>query len=596
MIDDNEMTHPLLNQTQDDNVSSSIIMDSLNDFLRSHNIARNQGYRFNKISIDNFLIRVYNYYNGKGFYCIILNSLLHLVGLFFLVFYSIFLLVCVDYTILFETHDIYDAINLHGFRKLSPFFTLCLVVFTITWISEFFKFIFSFKSLLEIRRFYLEKLKIGDLYIKTIEWNKVVDKIIKFDRREGLIYDIDNHLDVHNILCRIMRKDNFFIAMIDHKILNNRIWLPFMGKRNFLSGSLEWNIHKCIYNFIFDNNSQIQSYITNNNINMEQLSKELEKRFKIMAWINFIFFPFIILFQLAYFFFRFFEEIKEHSLITMRNYTKYARWQFKEYNELPHLFEMRLNLGYKSADEYVKNFPQPILVIISRFIIFILSSFIAVLTCLTLYDEKILFYPLTKNRTVLWYVGIFGIIIGICRSCSFGNYVFEPIKKIKAMAVYTHYYPDKWKGKEYTYSTYESFLELFTYKIYIIFDEIISVILTPYILYFNFSPQSYEIIKFFTNNIVYDDNIGYHCSFSDEKNLELSISGTEQVDYLGSTKLRKSFLNYKHNYNTNLSNPSINEKYNSILDSVDEDNSVIKLGLSMLFLESQYQKEDVTIL
>ena len=76
---------------------------------------------------------------------------------------------------------------------------------------------------MEIRRFYTDKLRITNEVIKTIKWNEIVNKIVDYSRREKLIYDSENDLTIYSILCRIMRKDNFFIAMIDNNILDNEL-------------------------------------------------------------------------------------------------------------------------------------------------------------------------------------------------------------------------------------------------------------------------------------------------------------------------------------------------------------------------------------
>lgn len=542
-------------------------------------------YEFNNISIDNFLIRLYNYYNGKGILCIILEQFLNLVSLFFLVFYSIFLIICIDYKKLFETHDIYEAIDFMRFIDLPFFIIICLVIFSIIWFFKFVKFIFSIKLLMEIRRFYIDKLGISDEIIKTIKWNEIVNKIVNYSRREKLIYDNENDLTIYGILCRIMRKDNFFIAMIDTNILDNKIYIPFIGEHNFLSKSLEWNIHKSIYNYIFDHNSQINSYITND-FDIDNLSKALKKRFIIMAWLNIIFSPFILLFQIAFFFFRFVEELKnEPTSLGLRQWSSYARWKFKQYNELPHIFDKRLKLAYKPANLYVKNFPQPIMITLSRFIIFILSSFIAVLSVFTIIDEQILFYPLTIERTVLWYLGMFGIIIGCCKYYSQPNQIFDPIDKLKNVIIYIYYSEPGWSNNEDKYKTLNEFTKLFTYKLLIVIDEIISVIVTPYLLY-KLSKQSKQIILFFTNIISYDNDIGYHCSYLSKNKLSEVLSQ--------SLKIEKSYLNFKYHYTESSNNEtSIDNKYNKILNDFknkekpsDFNDENIPLGLSMLFLDN----------
>lgn len=49
-------------------------------------------------NMDDFFQRVYAYYQGKGLYCILLSRLLNLLTLGFVIFFSTFLIGCVDYS------------------------------------------------------------------------------------------------------------------------------------------------------------------------------------------------------------------------------------------------------------------------------------------------------------------------------------------------------------------------------------------------------------------------------------------------------------------------------------------------------------------
>ena len=52
------------------------------------------------------------------------------------------------------------------------------------------------------------------------------------------------------------------------------------------------------------------------------------------------------------------EYHKNPSSIGSRQFTQLARWKFREFNELPHLFQQRINRAYPVADTYVNQFPK----------------------------------------------------------------------------------------------------------------------------------------------------------------------------------------------------------------------------------------------
>ena len=80
-----------------------------------------------------FFHRIYFYYNNKGYYNIIINSIINLLVSNFLVFFLLFLINCVDYTNLFIIDDkvhISEYVNMSKFvSNLNIFFKGLLILF-----------------------------------------------------------------------------------------------------------------------------------------------------------------------------------------------------------------------------------------------------------------------------------------------------------------------------------------------------------------------------------------------------------------------------------------------------------------------------------
>ena|SRR5579862_6338127 len=66
-------------------------------------------------------------------------------------------------------------------------------------------------------------------------------------------------MDAHDIANRIMRKENYFIAMITRDILNLTVPVPFLRNRPLLTRTLEWNINLCIMKYVFDDQGQLRT-------------------------------------------------------------------------------------------------------------------------------------------------------------------------------------------------------------------------------------------------------------------------------------------------------------------------------------------------
>ena len=65
-------------------------------------------------------------------------------------------------------------------------------------------------------------------------------------------------MDAHDIANRIMRKDNYFIAMINRDVLDLTIPVPILNTRPLLTKTLEWNINLCIMKYVFDEQGQLR--------------------------------------------------------------------------------------------------------------------------------------------------------------------------------------------------------------------------------------------------------------------------------------------------------------------------------------------------
>jgi hypothetical protein len=89
----------------------------------------------------------------------------------------------------------------------------------------------------------------------------------------------------------------------------------------------------------------------------------------------------------------------------------------RELNELYHFFERRLRMSQPAASRYVNQFPKEKSAVVLRFVAFVAGSFAAVLGIISLVDpELFLGFEITKDRTVLFYIGVFGSLLAISRS------------------------------------------------------------------------------------------------------------------------------------------------------------------------------------
>lgn len=541
----------------------------------------------NITNMDEFLADVYYYYRGNGMLNIVLTRLVDLVILAFILSFSVFLKWGINYDYFQEnlqvsTHITLKDLVIPSFLSTVPFsIKFVLLGFVGYIILRLIQLYFDFKyKLREIKNFYSQLIGISnDNELMTISWKVIVERLMLLKdynslttsrepgnaRNSNLGNRVDpqaipgpsssnqpsnvpnsNHylndlnskvrLNAHDIANRIMRKENYMIALINKDILDFSLSFPnkmnLINSKSVLTRTLEWNLKLCINNFIFNQHGQINSSILKD-FNRNQLAKELTSRFKMAAIINLLLCPFIVIYFLLLYFFRYFNEYKSNpsSLVGLRQYTPYAEWKLREFNELPHFFIKRLHLSIGPANTFINQFPRGFFIFnLMTLINFVLGAIMAILVLMGLWfdNEEHTFwsFELSEGKSSLFYISIFGTIwavtsTSLTSSTSSENvntnsqsFVYDPEASLRYVSQFTHYLPSSWNGRLHTLEVKNEFCELYSLKIIIILYELLSLILTPFILWFKVSNNSGAIIDFFREYSIHVDGLGYVCYFA----------------------------------------------------------------------------------
>jgi len=134
----------------------------------------------------------------------------------------------------------------------------------------------------------------------------------------------------------------------------------------------------------------------------------------------FIFSPFLFLYSALFMFFKYFQEFKvSPKLLNLRQYNNYARLKLRNFNELQHEFDKRLNDTIEIADNFLNLFNNKLISIIASFFSFITGSILSIMTILLLINENIFNggeFLWGKNGSWLVYMAIFGTLFSIFNS------------------------------------------------------------------------------------------------------------------------------------------------------------------------------------
>lgn len=493
--------------------------------------------------------------------------------------FSTFLTNCINYHKVRGSKTLDDILIQKCTTKMSVSSTFLIWLFTFFWIGKVFQYLLDIRRLKNMHDFYFYLLGITDAEIQTISWQEIVSRLmalrdsnpatagaVSAKHRKFIGSQSKQRMDAHDIANRLMRKENYLIALVNKEILDLTLPLPLLRNRQLFSRTLEWNINLCIMDYVFNEQGQVRTLFLRDT-HRKALSEGLRRRFIFAGIMNIFVAPFIVLYFLMHYFFRYFNEYKKNpAQIGSRQYTPLAEWKFREFNELWHLFERRINMSYPFAARYVDQFPKDKTVQAARFVAFISGALASVLALASLVDpELFLGFEITHDRTVLFYLGIFGSVWAFARGLvPEETDVFEPEFALLELINFTHYFPGHWKGRLHSDEVRKDFAMLYQMKIVIFLEEILSMIFTPFILWFSLPKCSDRLIDFFREFTVHVDGMGYLCSFAVfdfKKGTNVMSQGDRQepakpdprADYFSTKdgKMLASYYGFLDNYGAN---------------------------------------------
>lgn len=474
---------------------------------------------------SDFINKAYNYYIKKGFYNIISSEIVNLLISSFIIFFLIFLYKCVDFAGLIDVDE--DREPLSNYIHWDRYFELNWII----WMLIVFYLIFTIFKIIniidniiinkKIRYFFNNTLDLQDNELISMSWEDIISIIKK--------QYIDDNINVYYISNRINVKDNYMTAMIDKNIM----------ELNNLTDLMEWNIGFCIINKIFNDESKIKQTL------FEEPSIYIDGikwRLKFIAFLNFIFMPFILIFILFYNIFAYGEKFyNKPTLLSSYTWTNIGKWKIRDYNELYHNLYERLEKAEKPAKEYCNQFHNKILDTLSNFILFLSNSLFLVLVLLSLINEQIIInLYISHDRSVIWYMGILATISTLCKSVISNKIVFYPKNKLKDVKNIIEYIPENWIENAHKVDIKKKFNTLYENKILNISKNILFILIVPFQLY-RLSYNVDNIVNFLISSSYKHEKLGYVCKYSLFDNIN-NITDSKTIQSYNN--FRKININY----------------------------------------------------
>jgi autophagy-related protein 9 len=228
------------------------------------------------------------------------------------------------------------------------------------------------------------------------------------------------------------------------------------------------------------------------------------------------------------------------QLIMNRQWSTKALWKLRYYNELPHLFNARMENAAIATKDYDKQFPSRLYGTIAHFIMFVIGSFFMIMVIITLLNENLLInLNISFNRPILWYLGIIGGVMAILKSFANIKHVYNPDKSMKRMMEYIDV-KEEWVKDPRSTSVRNEIMKLFPQRLVLLLEECYCLILTPYILWFVLRKELSTICDYLV------DSMTNHHSINGLVNKNaLFISYPQMKENI---KTEKSFEYFQKNY------------------------------------------------
>lgn len=243
-------------------------------------------------------------------------------------------------------------------------------------------------------------------------WQEVQARIVQ-TQKEHQICIHKRELTELDIYHRILRFQNYMVALVNKSLLPLRFRLPGLGEVVFFTRGLKYNFELILFwgpGSLFLNEWSLKAEYKRGGQRLE-LAQRLSNRILWIGIANFLLCPLILIWQILYAFFSYAEVLKrEPGALGARCWSLYGRCYLRHFNELEHELQSRLNRGYKPASKYMNCFLSPLLTLLAKNCAFFAGSILAVLIALTIYDEDVL-----AVEHVLTTVTLLGVTVTVCR-------------------------------------------------------------------------------------------------------------------------------------------------------------------------------------
>jgi autophagy-related protein 9 len=509
--------------------------------------------------LDGFLKDIYDYYYNRGYYNIFTQTILDNLSYLFSIHFTIFNIYVIDWPGVINlcknenTCEILDYISLNFLKTNFCSFTILyglLIFYYSLFLLKSLKFIYKMKK---IKSVYDNKLLIKKKEMENKKFDDILCRLIELQKTENFCR-VKEDLGKFDIIARILRKENYMIGLISNNVIDLHVNLPIIGKKNFMTNYIYNNITECIMNFAFKKGEV--------DINSQFFNPSMFKMILIVYMIfQIVCIPAVLILKIIFWVFKNADNIKSSRNITSRIWSSNLQNLFKNYNELTHHFEHRINNSYIHTEKFVNCFKERTISLIGKFLILICGSFLFLIFVISSIDNRLLTDLKFMGKNLVWITFVIGVVLSISntgeKEKNFGKLEEDYIENINIKE--DHYknllnqvinIPKDWRNAQNFSIVFKKITSNYEYSFISMLKELVSILFFP-VIWLKIISQSKNIIKFFKLNSHKLEGVGTVCSYS-----LLSVSNYKclrEKDFSGNfgenTFVDKKFINSVLYYN-----------------------------------------------
>lgn len=210
---------------------------------------------------------------------------------------------------------------------MSGFWSLAIWMYSFFFIWKSVQYFLEIRRLNHVRQFFIHLLDIPEQDMQTVSWQDIVARIMSLrDQNPKTATNIPRNLrrfigsqskerlDAHDIANRLMRKENYLIAMINKDLLDLSLPLPLLRGRHLFSKTMEWNLQFCILDMAFNELGQVQQDFLRAD-RRGVLSRKLRQRFFFAGCLNLLFAPVVLAYVVIVYFFTYYNVSSTSTLV-----------------------------------------------------------------------------------------------------------------------------------------------------------------------------------------------------------------------------------------------------------------------------------------